>query len=134
MTAILQLRSITCIQQQEIFTDELYLTFDGTKTALPNMTQGRTEVLRHEYQFDGSAVLSLFENDGDHWYDRDDFIGTHTITDSQAPGDFPLDFNEGSGSHNAHYVLVVNITPDQKTEPVNHRVSANERAKWTVKR
>jgi hypothetical protein len=111
MTATLQLKSITCLQQQETFTDELYLTFNGNKRALPNMTQGRTKVLSGEYQFDGSASLSLFENDGDHWYDRDDHIGTHAITESQAPGDFSLDFDEGRGGEGAHYVLVVDVTP-----------------------
>jgi hypothetical protein len=112
MTATLQLKSITCLRQQEVFTDELYLTFNGRKISLPNMTQGRTKDLRGDYQFNGSASLSLFENDGDHWYDRDDHIGTHTITESQASGgDFPLDFDEGRGSAGAHYRLVVDVTP-----------------------
>ena len=109
MTAILQLRSIECLQQAETFTDELYVTFNGTKTSLPNMTQGQTEVLGHEFQFDGEARLSLFENDGDHWYDRDDFIDSHTITES--PADFSLDFEASSGNAlDAHYVLDVSIT------------------------
>ncbi|HVG96724.1 MAG TPA: hypothetical protein VNK05_07490 [Chloroflexota bacterium] len=112
MAATLQLKSITCLQQQEVFTDELYLTFNGRKISLPNMTQGRTKTLSGDYQFNGSASLSLFENDGDHWYDRDDHIGTHTITESQASGgDFPLDFDEGRGSAGAHYRLVVDVTP-----------------------
>jgi hypothetical protein len=110
MTATLHLKTITCLQQQETFTDELYLTFNGEKIALPNMTQGRTEVLSGEHQFDGSASLSLFENDGDHWYDRDDYIGTHTITELQAPGDLPLDFDEAGGA-GAHYLLYVDVTP-----------------------
>jgi hypothetical protein len=104
--ATLKLRSITCIDQQETGRDELYLTFNGEKISLPNMTQGRTKVLRNERDFDGSVPLSLFENDGDHWYDRDDYIGTHVITDSPAPRDFPLNF-KGDG---AHYALVVGIT------------------------
>jgi hypothetical protein len=111
MTAALQLKSLTCLQQQETFGDELYLTFNGKKISLPNMTTGRTVTLSGDYQFDGSASLSLFENDGDHWYDRDDHIGTHTITESQGAGDFPLDFDEGRGSEGAHYVLVAAVTP-----------------------
>jgi len=76
------------------------------------MTQGRTEVLHHEYQFDGSAALSLFEDDGDHWWDRDDFIGTQTITDSQAQGDLPLYFKaSGGNAAGAHYILTVRIIP-----------------------
>jgi len=110
MTATLQLKSITCLKQQETFGDELYVTFNGQKKSLPNMTQGRTRGLSAQFQFDGSASLSLFENDGDHWYDRDDHIGTQTITESQAPGgDVPLTF-DGAG---ARYVLVVDVIPGQ---------------------
>lgn len=50
--AILQLRSITCLQQAETFEDELYVTFNGTKTSLPNMTQGQTEPLRRSREVD----------------------------------------------------------------------------------
>lgn len=107
MTATLHLKSITCIEQQEFLGDELYLTFNGKKISLPNMTTGRTKVLSGDHPFDGKASLSLFENDGDHWYDRDDHIGTHTIVETQTPGDLPLDF-EG---REAHYVLVVAVTP-----------------------
>lgn len=104
MTAILQLKSITCIDQQEVFGDELYTTFGGTKTSLPNMSQGDTATLmNHVYLIDGSGGLSLFENDGDHWYDRDDFINSHTITES--PGDLTLDFVGGD----AHYQLDVSV-------------------------
>ena len=108
--AILKLRSITCLQQAETFTDELYVTFNGTKRSLPNMTQGRTEDLSDEFLFEGSRELSLFENDGDHWYDRDDFIAKHTITIS--PADLTLDFEATSGNAEpAHYALSVSITP-----------------------
>jgi hypothetical protein len=108
MTAILQVKSITCLDQQEVFKDELYLTFNGTKVSLPNMTQGRTRTLSIERRFDGSTSLSLFENDGDHWWDRDDFIGTHTISESQTPGDASLDFEERG---RVHYQLIVAVTP-----------------------
>jgi hypothetical protein len=109
-TAILRLRSIECTQQAETFTDELYVTFNGTKRSLPNMTQGQTEDLSDEFLFDGSRDLSLFENDGDHWYDRDDFIAKHTITTS--PADLTLNFIATSGNAvPAHYALSVSITP-----------------------
>lgn len=108
--AILKLTSITCLGQAETFTDELYVTFNGTKRSLPSMTQGQTELLGDEFLFEGSRHLSLFENDGDHWYDRDDFIATHTITIS--PADLTLDFKATSGNAlGAHYALSVSITP-----------------------
>jgi hypothetical protein len=110
MTAILHLRSIQCLQQAETFTDELYVTFNGTKRSLPNMTQGQTKTLSDEFLFVGSQSLSLFENDGDHWYDRDDFIAKHPITES--PVDTTLDFEATSGqAEGAFYQLSVSITP-----------------------
>jgi hypothetical protein len=117
MPAILRLNSIQCLEQAETFTDELYVTFNGTKRALPNMTRGQVETLSDEFMFDGFAQLSMFENDGDHWYDRDDFIGTHTITVS--PGDRTLLFeavaldgrNPFGGAYPAKYELNVSILP-----------------------
>jgi hypothetical protein len=108
--SLLKLRSITCLEQAESFTDELYVTFNGTKRSLPNMTQGQTKSLSDEFVFDGARELSLFENDGDHWYDRDDFIGKHMITTS--PADVTLDFQGTSGGAlDAHYTLSLSVAP-----------------------
>jgi hypothetical protein len=110
MTAILRLRLITCLVSAETFTDELYVTFNGTKRSLPNMTQGQTKTLSDEFIFDGSRQLSLFENDGDHWWDRDDFIGTQTIT--QSPADLSLHFKPTEGNAvPGEYALDISITP-----------------------
>ena len=110
MTAILGLRSITCIETAETFGDELYVTFNGTKRSLPNMTQGQTKRLSDEFIFGGTRELSLFENDGDHWYYRDDFIDKETIPPS--PADVTLDFESHSGNAlGAHYTLSVSIIP-----------------------
>lgn len=106
--AILRLTSITCLGQAESFTDELYVTFNGVKRSLPNMTKGQTKTLGDEFVFDGTQQLTLFENDGDHWYDRDDFIAAHTIT--EAAGDSTLDFATNSGNAaGAHYALGVRV-------------------------
>jgi len=103
MTAILELKSITCLDQQEVFGDELYVDFNGIQTSLPDMTKGDIADLNHVFLFDGVALLSLFENDGDHWYDRDDLIEGHEIADS--PVDFVLYFN-GAG---ASYAMDVSV-------------------------
>jgi hypothetical protein len=108
--AILRLQSITCLGQAETFTDKLYVTFNGTKRSLPNITQGQTKDLDDEFLFSGSRELSLFENDGDHWYDRDDFIAKHTIT--TAATESTLDFiASGGNAGNAHYSLSLSVTP-----------------------
>jgi hypothetical protein len=73
------------------------------------MTKGQIKTLNDQFLFNVSSDLSLFENDGDHWYDRDDFIAKHTITKS--PGDQTLDFKATSG-HGApgHYEISVSIS------------------------
>ena len=112
--ARLILNSITCIETAETFGDELYVTFNGTKRSLPNMTAGHTKVLGQEFVFTGSPRLNLFENDGDHWYDRDDFIAGHTITTS--PGGLTLDFKATSGNAlPAYYQLNVSVDPAPTT-------------------
>jgi hypothetical protein len=111
---LLKLKSITCLEQAEFFQDELYVTFNGTKRSLPNMSKGQTKPLGDEFLFSGSQVLSLFENDGDHWYDRDDFIAKQTINPS--PSDLTLDFHSNSGQAiGAHYALSVSVDPPRKT-------------------
>jgi hypothetical protein len=72
------------------------------------MTQGQTETLDDEFLFVGSSDLILFENDGDHWWDRDDFLGKNMITES--PAETTLHFDEPGGS-GAHYTMDVSITP-----------------------
>jgi hypothetical protein len=119
--AILRLNTITCLEQAEFFTDELYVTFNGRKRSLPNMTKGQTTPLSDEFLFDGSSHLSLFENDGDHWYDRDDFIGTHRIDPS--PADYTLTYealvldgrNPFGGAYPAKYELDVSVLPVEPT-------------------
>ncbi len=108
-TALLRLKSITCVETAESFTDELYVTFNGTKTYLPNMTPGQTKILNNEFLFDITSVLSLFENDGDHWYDRDDFIAKQTIT--KTPAERTLEFKATSGNGApGHYEIGVSIS------------------------
>ena len=108
--ARLILNSITCINTAETFSDELYVTFNGTRRSLPNMTQGQTKALGQEFVFTGSPKLSLFENDGNHWYDRDDFIASHPIWTS--PGDLTLEFRATSGNAEpAHYEINANTRP-----------------------
>jgi hypothetical protein len=104
MTATLRLKSITCKKSQEVLGDELYFTFNGQKISLPNMTSGATLALGSGHSFDGASTLFLFENDGDHWFDRDDHLGSHIITEVTT-GDFQLGFDQDG----AHYIVDVNV-------------------------
>lgn len=103
--AFLDIKSVTCLDQQERGSDELYLRFNGTKIALGSINQGGSRTLNSAVRFTGTMPLSLFEDDGNHWYDRDDHIQTHRISDSRSPGDFALDFRGDGG----HYLLVVGV-------------------------
>ncbi|MBK9555679.1 MAG: hypothetical protein IPO47_07570 [Bacteroidetes bacterium] len=121
--ALLKLKSITCISQAEFFTDELFVTFNGTKINLPDMNQGETKSLNIEFTFQGSQQLSLFEDDGDHWYDGDDFIAKHTI--NETTNDFTLDFESTSGEAiDAHYTISVSVDSEQAT-PSTARLRLN---------
>jgi hypothetical protein len=107
MTAALKINSITCIDQNEISQDEPYLDFNGQRIWSGNMSQGDTVNLSSvgPFIFEGSASLSLFEDDGNHWYDHNDYLGTYTISEAQAPaGVFSLDF-----ALDGHYRLDVDV-------------------------
>ncbi|MCR2762046.1 hypothetical protein NQ152_00840 [Microbacterium sp. zg.B48] len=125
--AILRLESITCLGQAETFTDELYVTFNGTKRSLPNMTKGQTRSLSDEFEFDGERELSLFENDGDHWYDRDDFIGKQMI--SPSPADLTLQFSGSGNAGGARYSLSVSVDPPPQSAILRLRsITCNQQA------
>jgi len=98
MAVALQLKSIECIDQNEFSTDEPYLNFNGSKIWSGNMTQGQTADLSWmaPIQFNGSATLSLFEDDPGWWgFDKDDYLGTETVYDWQHPGgSFTLTFDD----------------------------------------
>lgn len=125
--AILRLESITCLGQAETFTDELYVTFNGTKRSLPDMTKGQTRSLRDEFLFTGASELSLFENDGDHWYDRDDFIGKQMI--SPSPADLTLEFRGSGNALDARYSLSVSVDPPPQSAILRLRsITCNQQA------
>jgi hypothetical protein len=111
--ARLILNSITCIDTAEVFNDELYVVFNGTRASLPNMQTGEAKTLGLEFIFAGTQVLNLFENDGNHWWDRDDFIGKHEITESH-PGDVLVFDGRKDGDPTvqaAQYQISVTVVP-----------------------
>jgi hypothetical protein len=106
--AALKILSVECIDDNEWFGDEPYLNFNGQKIWSADMSQGQTlPVNSAPFVFDGSANLSFWENDGDHWWDRNDHLGTETVHDFQAPGGaFSLKFDD-----DGHYKVMVDIVP-----------------------
>jgi hypothetical protein len=109
MTSILTITSVSCLDQQETFGDETYLNFGGKAKvwhSKGDMTNGEVQSVNESFLFNGSAPLSFFEDDGNHWYDRDDHIGTKTISEGQGAGSpFTLQF-AGDG---AHYSVVMSV-------------------------
>jgi hypothetical protein len=109
VTSAVRLTSIECIDQNEFSQDEPYLNFNGQKIWSGDMDQGDTAILSHlgPFLFDGSASLSLFEDDpGFLGIDKDDFLGSASVFEWQAPGGaFAVDFTGGD----AHYRLYVDV-------------------------
>jgi hypothetical protein len=109
----LKIWSIACIDEQEAGGDEPYLNFNGISNVWESdgdMTQGEIQAPPAVFEFNGaSADLSLWEDDGDHWYDRNDHFGTETIYASQAgqPA-FSLDYT----TDNAHYTVLAQVAFD----------------------
>lgn len=114
--ATLKIKSITCLDTAETGADELYFTFNGTKQSLPNMTPGSTKELNYEFVFNGTQSLNLYENDGDHWYDRDDHIDSHYINGTSR--EFSMEFK--SNSDDAHYIITATV--NESENPVTARL------------
>jgi hypothetical protein len=83
--AYLYLESIACIDQSEISEDEPYLLVNGRQVWEGDMSQGEAVNFQSEdpnganyidpIPFGRSATMALWEDDGDHWYDRNDYLG-----------------------------------------------------------
>lgn len=102
--------SIECIDQNEISQDEPYLLFNGTRIWSGDMSQGQSIRLDYldaiPFGQGGAATLSLYEDDGDHWYDRNDYIGSTRLSGAQEPGGaFSRDFTGGD----AHYRVYMDV-------------------------
>jgi hypothetical protein len=64
---------------QEVGADEIYLRIDGVMSHLGNFYQGTTKTVDVKKWSNSPINVQLWESDGDHWYDGDDFIGQHTF-------------------------------------------------------
>jgi hypothetical protein len=73
--------SVHCKAQNETGEDEIYLKFNNTRVNMGsfvnNTTRATATIL---VAASGPFTVTLFEDDGDHWYDRDDNWGSNTVT------------------------------------------------------
>lgn len=112
---ILKLKHLYC-QETEDWTgaDEPYLRVNGSKKWSSNslntgegidLFDNRGNPL--EVSFNGQAVISLYDSDGNHWYDRDDFLGSWTVTNQEiGRGDLIASFNLDGASYQLFYEVI----------------------------
>ncbi len=66
--------------------DEPYLVLNGKRVWTGSMSTGDPAVNfknNLSVEFDQIATVSLYEDDGNHWYNRNDFIGSFDVNPSQ---------------------------------------------------
>ena len=83
--AYMYLESIVCNDQNEISEDEPYILINGVKVWEGDMSQGEGITFQSEnpadsnyvdpFPFAKTATVKLFEDDGNHWWDKNDFLG-----------------------------------------------------------
>lgn len=86
--AKLHLKNLYCRETEDLAgADEPYLRVNGPKIWSSNSlnTGENVDLLNKngmplEIDFDVKATISLYDSDGNHWYDRDDFLGSWTVT------------------------------------------------------
>jgi hypothetical protein len=104
--ATLRLISITCIEMNDHFgNDDVYIRLDGKLFQEPlQMRPGDTIQFgpRRVHEFDGEAVLELWEQDpGEH-----DHLGTHRITiEETAKGEQSVRFRPERGYYELVYAV-----------------------------
>jgi hypothetical protein len=73
--------SVHCDIQNETGEDEIYLTFNGARVNMGNFVNNTTRATATTLFFRSGPITStLWESDGDHWYDGDDDWGSDTAT------------------------------------------------------
>jgi len=99
--------------QQEWGQDEVYLKLDGIQVFRDDhMTKGHsdpldiTESVTIPAHSSSSFQLELWEDDGDHWYDRNDFLGSVTVNTAQAGQDHgPASFTQDGAGYELFYTI-----------------------------
>lgn len=74
---------LTCRRNQEFFSDEPYLNYNGERLAGPfgDVDEGESRQINRVRDLSGEALVELFESDSP---DDDDFLASITIFESEA--------------------------------------------------
>ncbi|GAA6619189.1 hypothetical protein [Scytonema sp. NUACC26] len=114
--AILTLKNLHCFETEDFAgADEPYLRVNGsTKWSSKSLNTGQDVDLFDkngnplQIAFNGQAVISLYDSDGNHWYDRDDFLGSWTVTNQEiGRGDQLAFFNLDGASYQLAYEVTI---------------------------
>ena len=109
--AILTLKNLYCRDTEDwTGADEPYLRVNNsTKWSGSLNTNQSVDLFNNKGQplqinFTGQAIISLWESDGNHWYDRDDFLGSWKVTNRDiGRGDQIAFFNLNGASYELAY-------------------------------
>jgi hypothetical protein len=122
--ATLKINDLVCIDQNEKTQDEPYIIVGGHEVWDGDMDEGDSfgfNIDCHQTSYDqvlceipenyggdiskefyNATYITLMEDDGNHWWDRNDNLGTFAISSCEAgTGEHWLNFTDG----NAHYSM-----------------------------
>lgn len=108
----LVLERLFCRETQDAAADEAYILVDGVNVWHGDINNNETRDLEGPVGSLGaggrdSSIIELWEDDGDHWYDRNDLLGRFTIKyDAASVGEHAVNLT-GEG---ANYDLIYRIT------------------------
>jgi hypothetical protein len=112
--ATLKLIDLYCIETEDsLGADEPYLLVDGSKKWSGSLNNGEHAPMVDkqgnplEFTFNGAIDIKLYDSDGNHWYDRDDFLGSFRVTELDVVGGNPMHFTLDG----ANYELSYTVTP-----------------------
>ena len=71
---------VLCYNQNELGEDEIYLKFSGLRVNMGNFSNGVQRTVSTSAIFASLPIsVELWEDDGDHWYDRDDLWDSELV-------------------------------------------------------
>jgi hypothetical protein len=71
---------VLCYNQNELGQDEIYLKFSGVRVNMGSFSNGVQRTVSTSLIFASLPIsVELWEDDGDHWYDRDDLWASTSV-------------------------------------------------------
>ena len=104
---------VCCVSQNEIGTDEIFLTFQGARVTMGDFTNGVCRDSITQTFLPGVSMpvtVQLWEDDGNHWYDGDDLWASDLVS-SYTSYSFHNIYNGGPQTHDYWYYWTFSYIP-----------------------